>query len=124
MRERKASDAGVYTLRVGDDHGPELSVRVDCQSKEKSLIHFLVSRVRGLVGRGSREDHLSERTLVVGGGVAFVAGAYFVIRSLFPWSDSDGLSQAFAENVKEWVYKCSSACSATPASLMSTFSRQ
>lgn len=113
---------------MGDD-GIEVSVRVDSQSKNKSFISLLISRVRGLVRKDEMADsdkgELSERTLVVG-GVAAVAGVYFMMRSLFPWGESEALSQAFAENVREWVYKCGSAigsCSGTPASLMSSFSR-
>ena len=127
IRNPKACDAGVYSLRLAE--GPtfvDSSVRVDVQSKGP-LSSLLASCFRGPGRRGSTGEPASQATLLsqwrehlllMGGAATLVALCYTVKALLLtsPVSGSDALSQAFAANVKEWVYQCGSAISSCASS--------
>lgn len=115
VRNPKACDAGIYAIQIRDEiAAPEFGVRVEHESKNASFLDTLVAKLSNMVQSRKivtpDKSQYSETTLIVG-GFAVMAGMYLMVRSLFPnpLSDADALSQAFAENVKEWVYKCGSA---------------
>ena len=124
VRDPRPSDAGCYSMKIWDGNAfTESSAHVKIQSKNVTLTHAIATKVaslwrRATTGMSPMDGRHPSETLLIVCGVAAVACVCLAARYLFksPGSESETLSQAFAANVKEWVYKCGSALASCPAS--------
>ena len=88
---------------------------VQPQSKNENFLNYLMTKLKQVVQRLQFKEVMFEegrnRVTLIAGGVAACAGIVLLLRPVMmpnAIADCESLSQAFATNVHEWIYKCGS----------------